>query len=234
LKLDRFVDVQGSGKVLLVQTVVLGAKTLSVEHTNIDEELAPGMLAVAGQQRSRVWLGAGLGGAGGNNSAGGAAVSESRSSGKSSVRATAYIQYTFLAHSFSVGGWMPGTYDAETNAVWWGTGNPSPLYDWAGGDWEKSGPRPGANLYTTSVIALGFLLAAVALAGVLALLVGGIHLSTLEIVIQPKLPIERLLFLISYVIDRVGWREGFEFVERDSLLEAVIPGFVSQVRRAIS
>jgi PQQ-dependent dehydrogenase (methanol/ethanol family) len=52
------------------------------------------------------------------------------------------------------GGWMPGGYDPETNAVWWGTGNPAPLYDWAGADWQKSGPRPGTNLYTTSVIAL--------------------------------------------------------------------------------
>ena len=52
------------------------------------------------------------------------------------------------------GGWMPGTYDPETNTVWWGTANPAPLYDWSGADWKKSGPRPGDNLYTTSVIAL--------------------------------------------------------------------------------
>ena len=52
------------------------------------------------------------------------------------------------------GGWMPGAYDAETNTVWWGTGNPAPLYDWAGFDWKTEGPRPGDNLYTTSVIAL--------------------------------------------------------------------------------
>ena len=52
------------------------------------------------------------------------------------------------------GGWMPGTYDTETNTVWWGTANPAPLYDWSGADWKKSGPRPGDNLYTTSVIAL--------------------------------------------------------------------------------
>ena len=49
---------------------------------------------------------------------------------------------------------MPGAYDAETNTVWWGTGNPAPLYDWAGADWKTEGPRPGDNLYTTSVIAL--------------------------------------------------------------------------------
>ena len=52
------------------------------------------------------------------------------------------------------GGWMPGGYDAETNTVWWGTANPAPLYDWAGADWKTKGPRPGDNLYTTSVIAL--------------------------------------------------------------------------------
>jgi alcohol dehydrogenase (cytochrome c) len=52
------------------------------------------------------------------------------------------------------GGWMPGTYDAETNSVWWGTANPAPLYDWGGKDWKTSGARPGDNLYTTSVIAL--------------------------------------------------------------------------------
>ena len=38
------------------------------------------------------------------------------------------------------GGWMPGTYDAQTNTVWWGTGNPAPLYDWAGPKWKTEGP----------------------------------------------------------------------------------------------
>lgn len=52
------------------------------------------------------------------------------------------------------GGWMPGGYDPDTNIVWWGTGNPSPLYDWSGPDWLKNGARPGTNLYTTSVIGL--------------------------------------------------------------------------------
>ena len=52
------------------------------------------------------------------------------------------------------GGWMPGTYDPETNTVWWGTANPAPLYDWAGPKWQTEGPRPGTNLYTSSVIAL--------------------------------------------------------------------------------
>ena len=52
------------------------------------------------------------------------------------------------------GGWMPGTYDSDTNTVWWGTANPAPLYDWSGADYMTKGARPGDNLYTSSVIAL--------------------------------------------------------------------------------
>jgi PQQ-dependent dehydrogenase (methanol/ethanol family) len=52
------------------------------------------------------------------------------------------------------GGWMPGTYDSETNNILWGTANPAPLYDWSGADFKTQGARPGNNLYTTSVIAL--------------------------------------------------------------------------------
>ncbi len=52
------------------------------------------------------------------------------------------------------GGWMPGTYDPDTNTVYWGTANPAPLYDWAGSDWMNTGARPGTNLYTTSVLGL--------------------------------------------------------------------------------
>ena len=52
------------------------------------------------------------------------------------------------------GGWMPGTYDSETNTILWGTANPAPLYDWSGVDYKAQGARPGDNLYTTSVIAL--------------------------------------------------------------------------------
>jgi PQQ-dependent dehydrogenase (methanol/ethanol family) len=73
------------------------------------------------------------------------------------VAGTEEAKQTWGGDSWRTGGggaWMPGTYDAETNTIWWGTANPAPLYDWSGADWQKSGPRPGANLYTTSVIAL--------------------------------------------------------------------------------
>ncbi|HLY60675.1 MAG TPA: acido-empty-quinoprotein group A [Terriglobia bacterium] len=42
--------------------------------------------------------------------------------------------------------WMPGTYDPELNLIYWGTGNPHPVLAGA--------VRPGANLYTCSIVAL--------------------------------------------------------------------------------
>jgi alcohol dehydrogenase (cytochrome c) len=52
------------------------------------------------------------------------------------------------------GGWMTGSYDAKTNTVWWGTANPAPDYDYIGEGWKTGGPRPGDNLYSSSVVVL--------------------------------------------------------------------------------
>jgi 5-methylcytosine-specific restriction enzyme subunit McrC len=65
-------------------------------------------------------------------------------------------------------------------------------------------------------------------------LVGVVDLTTLAIEIRPKLPFERLLFLISYSLGRQGWRDvPFDLERADSLVEAIVPGFVSQLRRAL-
>jgi alcohol dehydrogenase (cytochrome c) len=42
--------------------------------------------------------------------------------------------------------WMPGTFDPQTNTLFWGTGNPCPDFDGTN--------RPGDDLYTDSVVAL--------------------------------------------------------------------------------
>ena len=42
--------------------------------------------------------------------------------------------------------WMPGTFDPETNTLFWGTSNPAPDFD--------GGPRPGDDLYTDCLLAL--------------------------------------------------------------------------------
>ena len=42
--------------------------------------------------------------------------------------------------------WLPGTYDPELNLLYWGTGNPNPVY--------ASQSRKGSNLWTCSIVAL--------------------------------------------------------------------------------
>jgi alcohol dehydrogenase (cytochrome c) len=42
--------------------------------------------------------------------------------------------------------WMPGTFDAELNTLYWGTGNAAPDFD--------GGPRPGDDLYAACVLAI--------------------------------------------------------------------------------
>ncbi len=55
------------------------------------------------------------------------------------------------------GSWQPGTVDYGNNQILIGTGNPNPDYDFCGADCmdpNADGHRPGANLYTSSTIAL--------------------------------------------------------------------------------
>jgi 5-methylcytosine-specific restriction enzyme subunit McrC len=62
--------------------------------------------------------------------------------------------------------------------------------------------------------------------------VGAVHLPELDIEIRPKIPIDRVLFLVCYALNRSQWLDLFGFAREDSLVEAVVPGFVAQVRRA--
>ena len=63
--------------------------------------------------------------------------------------------------------------------------------------------------------------------------VGVLQTGTMSLEIRPKLPINRVLFLISYALDVRRFRpEDFRFGDAPDLLEAMIPGFVAQVSRA--
>jgi 5-methylcytosine-specific restriction enzyme subunit McrC len=62
--------------------------------------------------------------------------------------------------------------------------------------------------------------------------VGAIHLPNLAVQIRPKIPIDSVLFLVSYALDPRKWKDTHSsFATEPSLVEAVIPGFVAQVRR---
>jgi 5-methylcytosine-specific restriction enzyme subunit McrC len=63
--------------------------------------------------------------------------------------------------------------------------------------------------------------------------VGAVHLPELAIEIRPKIPVDRVLFLVSYALDPRKWKaEQFIFAPERSLVEAVILSFVAQVRRS--
>jgi 5-methylcytosine-specific restriction enzyme subunit McrC len=65
--------------------------------------------------------------------------------------------------------------------------------------------------------------------------IGAIELPNFAIQIRPKVHISRVLFLLSYAMDPRHWQEnGFDFDQQDSLVEAIIPGFVFQLKRALA
>ena len=63
--------------------------------------------------------------------------------------------------------------------------------------------------------------------------VGAFELGDLSVSIRPKLDISRVLFLASYAIGAFELRERrFSFSEAETLVEALVPAFVSAARRA--
>jgi 5-methylcytosine-specific restriction enzyme subunit McrC len=63
--------------------------------------------------------------------------------------------------------------------------------------------------------------------------VGAICLPDLAIQIRPKIPIDRVLFLVSYALDPERWRSHpFSFGCEPALFEALILGFLAQLRHA--
>ena len=62
--------------------------------------------------------------------------------------------------------------------------------------------------------------------------VGVVRVGSLTIEIEPKLPIDRVLFLISYAIDRGRWGDLPAGLEEASLVDAVAPAFISHTRSA--
>ena len=62
--------------------------------------------------------------------------------------------------------------------------------------------------------------------------IGVVRLPGLDVVIRPKIPIERVLFLVSYASGRWWRTEHAPMADADDLVEAIIPGFVAQLRAA--
>ncbi len=65
--------------------------------------------------------------------------------------------------------------------------------------------------------------------------IGAIHLPDLDIIIRPKVELDRVLFMLGYAIGLRDWwlPHGVLLDEQDDLVEAVIPGFIHQVEQAL-
>lgn len=64
--------------------------------------------------------------------------------------------------------------------------------------------------------------------------VGTIQVGQTAIEIRPKLPVAQVMFLLMYATDPKAWRpEPFPYDPTATLLEALVPGFITHVERAI-
>jgi 5-methylcytosine-specific restriction enzyme subunit McrC len=65
--------------------------------------------------------------------------------------------------------------------------------------------------------------------------VGVLRAKACELWIRPKLPIQRLLFLLGYARDPRGWRDDDPaFEEADNLVDALVRAFVRHAERALA
>ena len=64
--------------------------------------------------------------------------------------------------------------------------------------------------------------------------VGAVNVGDLAVVIRPKIPIDRVMFLITYSMDPKHWRKNsVQLTRDDGILEAIVFAFTHHTRRAI-
>ena len=64
--------------------------------------------------------------------------------------------------------------------------------------------------------------------------VGAVNIGEFTVVVRPKVPIDRVMFLIAYAMDPKNWRtDSVELTRDDDILEAVTLAFAHRTRQAI-
>lgn len=64
--------------------------------------------------------------------------------------------------------------------------------------------------------------------------VGALNLGSLSIVIRPKIPVDRVMFLVAYAMDPKGWRYLVsDLLSDEHILESIVPALVYHVRQGI-
>ena len=65
--------------------------------------------------------------------------------------------------------------------------------------------------------------------------VGALEVGDLSVTIEPKLPVSRVLYLASYAIGQIDFREElFGYTDEPTLVEALVPAFAAAARQAFS
>ena len=64
--------------------------------------------------------------------------------------------------------------------------------------------------------------------------VGAVHTDGLSVVIRPKIPVDRVMFLITYALDPRHWRQyPFDLTSDTDVLESIVPAFTHHTREAV-
>ena len=64
--------------------------------------------------------------------------------------------------------------------------------------------------------------------------IGTVRLGSLSVIVRPKIPIDRVMFLVAYAIDPREWRKyPFDLSPNTDVLESIVPAFVHHTRQAV-
>ena len=64
--------------------------------------------------------------------------------------------------------------------------------------------------------------------------IGTAHIGDLCVVVRPKIPIDRVMFLVAYALNPKDWRQyNFDLIRATDVLEIIIPAFVYHTRQAV-
>ena len=64
--------------------------------------------------------------------------------------------------------------------------------------------------------------------------IGAVNVNELAVIVRPKIPVDRVMFLITYAMDPECWRnESIELAPDDDVLEAVALAFIRRTRQAV-
>ena len=64
--------------------------------------------------------------------------------------------------------------------------------------------------------------------------VGAVNVGDLAVIVRPKIPVDRVMFLMTYAMDPRRWRdESIDLAPDDDVLEAVALAFVHRTQRAV-